>query len=145
MCTLTLNFDPLDCTCWLLPDGEYCAYCEVVCDAALQDYQRSVRDWLILGTQSGFDLAQEADHQAVLAKFFEEGQAPTPPPVNYTEDLGEELLSSRSQWSGEKKGKGKENWHPHVLAWGRRSARKPYTRVDGKRKEDLTSYLVLLQ
>ncbi|KAG9096418.1 hypothetical protein FS749_008529 [Ceratobasidium sp. UAMH 11750] len=90
MHNVTLNYDPLDCICWILPNREYCAYCSAVCDAALQDFQCSVGDWVTLGTQSAHELAQEADHQVALAEFFEEGRAPTPPPVNYMEDLREE-------------------------------------------------------
>ncbi|KAG9083671.1 hypothetical protein FS749_005845 [Ceratobasidium sp. UAMH 11750] len=114
--TLTLNHNPLDCMCWSLPDGEYCAYCEAVCDTALRDFEHGIRDWLLLGKQSVFELAQEAEHPAVLAEFFEEGQAPTPPPVNYMADLGEELPSVRTVWSERRKTDGKEKWHPCLHA-----------------------------
>ncbi|KAG9076082.1 hypothetical protein FS749_012177 [Ceratobasidium sp. UAMH 11750] len=145
MHTLTLNFNPFDCTCWLLPNGEYCAYCEAVYNTALQDFECSVGDWLTLGEQSVFKLAQEAEHQAVLAEFFKEGQAPTPPPVNYMEDIGEELPGAGVPRSERVKGKGKENWCPRILAWGSQSVDKPYAKVSGKgKKEALDSYLVLL-
>ncbi|KAG8704705.1 hypothetical protein FRC08_002081 [Ceratobasidium sp. 394] len=145
MCMLTLNLDPLNCTCWLLLNGEYCTYCEVVCDAALQDHECGVGDWLTLGAQSAFKQAQEVVHQATLAEFFEDGWAPTPPPINYMEDLREELPIARSWLSREKKGMGEENQCPHILARVGCSVGKPYARVDGNRKEDLALYLVSLQ
>ncbi|KAG9100142.1 hypothetical protein FS749_016146 [Ceratobasidium sp. UAMH 11750] len=145
MRTLTLNFDPLDCTCWSLPDGEYCAYCEAVCNTALWDFKSGVRDWVTAGGPSAFELAQDAEHQVALAEFFEEGRAPTPPPVNYMEDLREEPPGAGVQWLGGRKGK--ENQHPCTIAWSRRLVSKPYTQAgdQGKEKKDLTSYLVSLQ
>ncbi|KAG9095002.1 hypothetical protein FS749_011313 [Ceratobasidium sp. UAMH 11750] len=148
---ITLNFDPLDCTCWLLPDREYCTYCNAVCEAALQDYENGVGEWLTLGAQSVYKLAQEAEHQPTLAELFEEDQAPTPissTPVepNFMEDLGEELPRTGTWRSKRVKGKGKENQCPRILAWGSQSVDKPYARASGKgRKGALDLYLVLLR
>ncbi|KAG9120892.1 hypothetical protein FRC07_003390 [Ceratobasidium sp. 392] len=96
MCILSLNYDPLDCTCWAFPPGEYCAYCNAICNAALSNYEAGAGYWVHLGEQASLQLEDK------LTEFFEEGRAPTPEPqgsqeyynpatlVNYLADLGEE-------------------------------------------------------
>ena len=50
MRVITLNYNPLDCTCWsIMGHHEYCAYCTEVCDAALGDYEGGVGDWALFG------------------------------------------------------------------------------------------------
>ena len=54
MRTITLNYDPLDCVCWSLPNREYCAYCSVVCEAALEDFECGVGEWVDTGKEGKF-------------------------------------------------------------------------------------------
>ncbi|KAG9091533.1 hypothetical protein FS749_016467 [Ceratobasidium sp. UAMH 11750] len=80
MQVITLNYDPLDCTCWALPGDEYCTYCSTVCDAALDDYKGKVGEWAVFSFTKLDSVAmelEEAAHQTALAEFFEEGWAPT--------------------------------------------------------------------
>ncbi|KAG8678795.1 hypothetical protein FRC08_017510 [Ceratobasidium sp. 394] len=126
MHTITLCYNPLDCTCWAMPPGEYCLYCNKVCDAALADYEAGVGDWAVFGCKGTTELAEEAKHEAALAEFFEEGRAPTPhaeepqwesqgahnltPLTNFLQDLREEApwqCPSGGRQGQDKKGKGR--------------------------------------
>ncbi|KAG8702478.1 hypothetical protein FRC08_003459 [Ceratobasidium sp. 394] len=114
LCTHSL----LTLTPWIVPvghsqTGSIVPTARRFCNAALQDFERGVRDWVTAGRPSTFKLAQEAEHQAAQAEFFQEGQALTPPPVNYLEDLREELPGAGAWWSGERKGK--ENQCPQAI------------------------------
>ncbi|KAG8712165.1 hypothetical protein FRC08_014958 [Ceratobasidium sp. 394] len=101
---------------------------------------RTLSAGLVIGL---FWACKEADHQAALAEFFEEDQAPTPPLINNMEDLGEELPGTGVRHSGGKKGK--ENHCPCAIAWGGRSVGKPYAKPSSKgKKGDVASYLVSL-
>ncbi|QRW10191.1 hypothetical protein RhiLY_09190 [Ceratobasidium sp. AG-Ba] len=76
MRVITLNYDPLDCTCWFPGSSLYCEYCDSVCDAALADFEAGVGDWTIVGASDEYSEAEEAAHAAALAEFFEEGSTP---------------------------------------------------------------------
>jgi hypothetical protein len=49
MHVITMNYNPLDCTCWAYSPLEYCEYCNLVCDAALEDFECGLGDWFFLG------------------------------------------------------------------------------------------------
>ena len=51
MRVITLNYDPLNCTCWSVPVDGYCEYCNLVCEVALADYEAGIGDWLELGQE----------------------------------------------------------------------------------------------
>ncbi|QRW12474.1 hypothetical protein RhiLY_11473 [Ceratobasidium sp. AG-Ba] len=72
MRVITLNYDPLDCTCWFPGSSLYCEYCDSVCDAALADFEAGIGDWTIVGASDEHSEAEEAAHAAALAEFFEE-------------------------------------------------------------------------
>ena len=46
---ITLNYNPLDCACWDLPDGQYCEYCNWVCGETLEDFESGVGNWALFG------------------------------------------------------------------------------------------------
>ncbi|QRV77113.1 hypothetical protein RhiJN_05128 [Ceratobasidium sp. AG-Ba] len=71
MRVITLNYDPLDCTCWFPGSSLYCEYCDSVCDAALADFEAGVGDWTIKSTPR-----PRKRPAAALAEFFEEGSPP---------------------------------------------------------------------
>ena len=52
LCTIVYN--PLNCTCWAFPQDEYCEYCDLVCDASLEDFECDVGDWFGLGEGGEF-------------------------------------------------------------------------------------------
>jgi hypothetical protein len=52
MRVITMNYNPLDCTCWAYSPLEYCEYCNLVCDAALEDFECGLGDWFS-GGQDG--------------------------------------------------------------------------------------------
>ncbi|QRV78790.1 hypothetical protein RhiJN_06805 [Ceratobasidium sp. AG-Ba] len=76
MRVITLNYDPLDCTCWFPGTSLYCEYCDSVCDAAFADFEAGVGNWTIVGALDKHSEAEEAAHAAALAEFFEEGSPP---------------------------------------------------------------------
>jgi hypothetical protein len=49
MHVITMQYNPLDCTCWVYSPMEYCEYCNLVCDAALEDFECGLGDWFFLG------------------------------------------------------------------------------------------------
>jgi hypothetical protein len=49
MHVITMQYNPLDCTCWAYSPLEYCEYCNLVCDAALDDFECGLGDWFFLG------------------------------------------------------------------------------------------------
>jgi hypothetical protein len=49
MHVITMQYNPLDCTCWAYSPLEYCEYCNLVCDAALEDFECGLGDWFFLG------------------------------------------------------------------------------------------------
>jgi hypothetical protein len=49
MHVITMQYNPLDCTCWAFSPLEYCKYCNLVCDAALEDFECGLGDWFFLG------------------------------------------------------------------------------------------------
>jgi hypothetical protein len=49
MHVITMNYNPLDCTGWAYSPLEYCEYCNLVCDAALEDFECRLGDWFFLG------------------------------------------------------------------------------------------------
>jgi hypothetical protein len=93
MHVITMQYNPYECTCWAYTPLEYCEYCDLVCDAALDDFECELRDWFFLGqdgesprivravllTVSSVAGDRDAD-PAELQAFFEEGQVPTPGP-----------------------------------------------------------------
>jgi hypothetical protein len=93
MHVLTMQYNPLDCTCWAYGPLEYCEYCNLVCDAALEDFECHLGDWFFLGqdcestrllravllTDPPVAGDRDADPDELQA-FFEEGRAPTPGP-----------------------------------------------------------------
>jgi hypothetical protein len=93
MHVITMQYNTLDCTCWASGPLEYCEYCNLVCDAALEDFKCELGDWFFLG-QDGespclacaasltpLSVAGDRDADpAELQAFFEEGRAPTPGP-----------------------------------------------------------------
>jgi hypothetical protein len=48
MHVITMNYNPLDCTCWAYSSLEYCEYCNLVCDA-VEDFECGLGDWFFLG------------------------------------------------------------------------------------------------
>jgi hypothetical protein len=88
----TMQYNPLDCTCWAFSPLEYCEYCDQVCDAALEDFECHLGDWFFLGQEGEYlvflvrpcpDVLPEGEWDAdpnALAAFFEEGRVPTPGP-----------------------------------------------------------------
>jgi hypothetical protein len=93
MHVITMQYNPLDCTCWAYGPLEYCEYCNLVCDAALDDFECHLGDWFFLGedcespvssarpslTDTSVAGDRDAD-PAELQAFFKEGRAPTPRP-----------------------------------------------------------------
>jgi hypothetical protein len=92
MRVVSMQYNPLDCTCWAEGPSKYCEYCDLVCDSALEDFDCQLGDWFFLGQEGEYfaiyvrprsdDLPAgewDADPDA-LATFFEEGRAPTPGP-----------------------------------------------------------------
>jgi hypothetical protein len=93
MHVLTMNYNPLDYTCWAYGPLEYCEYCNLVCNTALEDFECELGDWFFLA-QDGespclvcaallttLSVAGDRDTDpAELQAFFEEGRAPTPVP-----------------------------------------------------------------
>jgi hypothetical protein len=92
MHVVTMQYNPLDCTCWAFSPSEYCEYCDLVCDTALEDFECHLSDWFFLGQEGerpvlsvgpcSDDLPAglwDADPDT-LATFFEQGTAPTPGP-----------------------------------------------------------------
>jgi hypothetical protein len=49
MHVITMQYNPLDCTCWAYGPLEYCEYCDLVCNAALEDFECHLGDWFFLG------------------------------------------------------------------------------------------------
>jgi hypothetical protein len=93
MHVITMQYNPLDCTCWAFGPFDYCEYCNLVCDATLEDFECELGDWFFLGQDGEFPclvcaalltaLSAAGDRDAdpaELQAFFEEGQAPTPGP-----------------------------------------------------------------
>jgi hypothetical protein len=93
MHVITMQYNPLDCTCWAYGPLEYCEYCNLVCDTALEDFKGELGDWFFLGQDGespclaraallmALSVAGDRDADpAELQAFFEEGQAPTPGP-----------------------------------------------------------------
>jgi hypothetical protein len=99
MHVITMQYNPLDCTCWAYSPLEYCEYCNLVCDAALEDFECHIGDWFFLGQDRESPLPcraalltaptaagdQDAD-PAELQAFFEEGRPPTPGPSTLKEN-----------------------------------------------------------
>jgi hypothetical protein len=54
MHVITMNYNPLDCTCWAFSPLEYCEYCNLVCDTALKDFECGLGDWFFLGQDGEF-------------------------------------------------------------------------------------------
>ncbi|QRW06233.1 hypothetical protein RhiLY_05232 [Ceratobasidium sp. AG-Ba] len=95
MRVITLNYDPLDCTCWFPSANLYCDYCDSVCDAALADFEAGVGDWTFFGVPDALSKAEEAAHAAALAEFFEEGSPPEDFGIPLSRVVGpNQLLSS---------------------------------------------------
>jgi hypothetical protein len=99
MHVITLNYNPLDCICWAFSPYEYCEYCNLVCDAALKDFECGLGDWFFLGQDGELprvvclalltppSLAGDRDADPdELQAFFEEGRAPTPGPSTLQEN-----------------------------------------------------------
>jgi hypothetical protein len=93
MHVITMQYNPLDCTCCAYGPLEYCEYCNLVCDAALEDFECHLGDWFFLGqdrestrplrTPLLTDPSVAGDRDTdpdELQAFFEEGRAPTPGP-----------------------------------------------------------------
>jgi hypothetical protein len=49
MHVITMQYNPLDCTCWAFSPSEYCEYCNLVCDTALEDFECELGEWFFLG------------------------------------------------------------------------------------------------
>jgi hypothetical protein len=49
MHVITMQYNPYECPCWAYTPFEYCEYCGLVCDAALDDFECGLGDWLFLG------------------------------------------------------------------------------------------------
>jgi hypothetical protein len=62
MHVITMQYNPLDCTCWAFSPSEYCEYCDLVCDTALEDFDCHLGDWFFLG--------QEGKCPALLCALF---------------------------------------------------------------------------
>ena len=56
MRVITLNFNPLDCSCWALSSEEYCVYCNLVCEATLEDYESGVGYWTEVGGNGKYSI-----------------------------------------------------------------------------------------
>ncbi|KAG8726394.1 hypothetical protein FRC10_007150 [Ceratobasidium sp. 414] len=81
MRVITLNYDPLICTCWSVPPEDCCPYCAAVCDAILADFEAGVGQWKTAGVPAKETVLGGKVHTAAVAEFFEEGQAPLWRPV----------------------------------------------------------------
>ncbi|QRV84460.1 hypothetical protein RhiJN_26529 [Ceratobasidium sp. AG-Ba] len=57
-----LNYNPFDCTCPLASWAEYCAYCDIVCDLALADYEADIGNLVAFG-QSELEVNQAVERQ----------------------------------------------------------------------------------
>ncbi|QRV73360.1 hypothetical protein RhiJN_01374 [Ceratobasidium sp. AG-Ba] len=127
MRVITLNYDPLDCTCWFPSANLYCDYCDSVCDAALADFEAGVGDWTFFGVPDALSEAEEAAHAAALAEFFEEGS----PPEEFW-DTPESGLSALTNYMSSFP-EGEAPWRSVRPSWSsasktNRKQKKPYTR-----------------
>jgi hypothetical protein len=91
MRVITMQYNPLDCTCWAYGPLEYCEYCNPVCDAALEDFECELEDRFFIG-QDGespppcphgmlmgtFVVGDRDADPAELQAFFEEASVPSP-------------------------------------------------------------------
>ncbi|QRV90614.1 hypothetical protein RhiJN_18632 [Ceratobasidium sp. AG-Ba] len=57
-----LNYNSFDCTCPSPFQAEYCAYCDIVCDLALADYEADIGVWVAFG-QSEHEVNQAIERQ----------------------------------------------------------------------------------
>ncbi|QRV97179.1 hypothetical protein RhiJN_25198 [Ceratobasidium sp. AG-Ba] len=64
-----LNFNPLNCTCPSASRTEYCAYCNIVCDLALADYEADIGTWVTFG-QSELEVNQAIEQQIACDLSF---------------------------------------------------------------------------
>jgi hypothetical protein len=51
MHVVTMQYNPFECTCWAFSPSEYCEYCDLVCDAALEDFECHLGNWFFLGQE----------------------------------------------------------------------------------------------
>jgi hypothetical protein len=95
MRTITLQYNVFDCACQAFHPDEYCEYCNLMCYAALEDFESGVGDWVGYGKEGkSMSLSPLRDHladlfillvdqerpagQEELQNAFEEGHAPSP-------------------------------------------------------------------
>ncbi|QRV82218.1 hypothetical protein RhiJN_10233 [Ceratobasidium sp. AG-Ba] len=74
------NYDPLECSCSSTSSELYCAYCNIVCDHALFDFEADIGQWIFFG-RSDFSVSEEARCWVALDQLFRDERPITPPPV----------------------------------------------------------------
>ncbi|QRV87187.1 hypothetical protein RhiJN_15205 [Ceratobasidium sp. AG-Ba] len=90
---LFLNYNPFDCTCPSPSWAEYCAYCNVVCDLALADYEADIGTWAAFG-QSELEVNQAVERQIARDLSFAGVYPHVPLRLGFTNPLSskEELI-----------------------------------------------------
>jgi hypothetical protein len=51
MHVISMQYNPLDCTCWAFSPSEYWEYCDLMCDTALEDFECNLGNWFFLGPE----------------------------------------------------------------------------------------------
>ncbi|QRV83711.1 hypothetical protein RhiJN_11727 [Ceratobasidium sp. AG-Ba] len=72
------NYDPLECSCSSISSELYCAYCNIVCDHALFDFEADIGQWVFFG-QSDFSVSEEARCWVALDQLYREERPITLP------------------------------------------------------------------